>query len=450
MYNKKHSYKNTTTDDLWNALSINSDTNVKSLMDNWTKKTGFPLIELTKNNNNEYELNQSKFSFNENFENQSDWIIPIKYYSKTNNGKIENSKLISNKSNKINEISKNSSDITIFNENSAGFYKIIYPENLLENLINKIKANINIISSEERLGLLSDAYILLKANKISPKYYLNLLTAFVSENNPYIWKYLCGSLRSIDLKLHETVIYKDYFSYISEFLNNVYLERLGTNSEIGWDFENTSLETEQLMKATLLENLSYYQNTDITTKAKTIFDNYHSKNKEKIHPNLKRPLFLAVAYEGKSSNFDKIWELYIESDSQEEKSLYLGSLTQFNNAEKISFLLSQVLSNNIRKHDIASVMLGIANNRIAHDLSWNFLKENWNKIIELCGDGFQVNYVVTLPSRFQSKNSYQEVNNFYKENHLAAASMSIKQTLERIENNITWIDTNLENFKKSL
>ena len=92
-------------------------------------------------------------------------------------------------------------------------------------------------------------------------------------------------------------------------------------------------------------------------------------------------------------------------------------------------------------------MLGIANNKIGHELSWNFLKENWNKIIELCGDGFQVNYVVTLPSRFQTKNSYQEVNNFYKENPLSAASMSIEQTLERIQNNITWIDTNLENFK---
>ena len=450
IYIKEHAYKNTTTDDLWNALSINSDTNVKNLMDNWTKKTGFPLIELTKNDNNEYELNQTKFSFNENFENQSDWIIPIKYYSKTNNEKIENSKLISNKSNKINEISKKPSDITIFNENSAGFYKIIYPENLLKNLISKITANINAIPNEERLGLLSDAYILLKANKISPKYYLNLLTAFVTENNPYIWKYLCGSLRSIDLKLQETMIYKNYFSYISGFLNNVYLERLGTDSEIAWDFKNTTSETEQLTKATLLENLSYYQNKDITTKAKKIFNNYHSGNKEKIHPNLKRPLFLSVAYEGLSSNFDKIWKLYLESDSQEEKSLYLGSLTQFNNLEKISFLLNQVLTNNIRKHDIASVMIGIANNKIGHELSWNFLKENWNKIIELCGDGFQVNYVVTLPSRFQTKNSYQEVNNFYKENPLSAASMSIQQTLERIQNNITWIDTNLENFKKSL
>ena len=134
------------------------------------------------------------------------------------------------------------------------------------------------------------------------------------------------------------------------------------------------------MKATLLENLSYYQNKDITTKATSIFNNYNSENKEKIHPNLKRPLFLAMAYEGNNSDFDKIWKLYLESDSQEEKSLYLGSLTQFNNYEKISYLLNQVLTKNIRKHDIASLMLGIANNKIGHELSWNFLKENWNKI----------------------------------------------------------------------
>ena len=55
-----------------------------------------------------------------------------------------------------------------------------------------------------------------------------------------------------------------------------------------------------------------------------------------------------------------------------------------------------------------------------------------------------------LFSRFQTENLYQEVNNFYKENPLSAASMSIEQTLERIQNNITWIDVNLENFKKSL
>ena len=95
-------------------------------------------------------------------------------------------------------------------------------------------------------------------------------------------------------------------------------------------------------------------------------------------------------------------------------------------------------------------MIGIANNKIGHELSWNFLKENWNKIIELCGDALQVNYVVTLPSIFHTIISYHEVKNFNKVIPLSEASMSIQQTLERIQNNITWIDTNLENFKKSL
>ena len=119
-----------------------------------------------------------------------------------------------------------------------------------------------------------------------------------------------------------------------------------------------------------------------------------------------------------------------------------------NNVSHVN-LVKEVINKAIRIGD-----LEIFPNRAKPLLGWkkvrNFLKENWNKIIELCGDGFQVNYVVTLPSRFQTKNSYQEVNNFYKENPLSAASMSIQQTLERIQNNITWIDTNLENFKKSL
>ena len=171
--------------------------------------------------------------------------------------------LISNKSNTIKEISHKSFDITVFNKNAAGFYKTIYPKTLHNKLISELKKNINTIPSEERLGLLSDTYILLKANKISPEYYLNLLPAFMNENNPYIWKYLCGSLRAIDLKLYETSLYKNYFSYISDLLNNI-------NIKIDWNFDNISSETEQLMKATLLENLSYYQNKDITTKATSV------------------------------------------------------------------------------------------------------------------------------------------------------------------------------------
>lgn len=43
-YLKKYKYKNASTDDLWNELSFTSNKDIKDLMQNWTKQTGYPLI----------------------------------------------------------------------------------------------------------------------------------------------------------------------------------------------------------------------------------------------------------------------------------------------------------------------------------------------------------------------------------------------------------------------
>ena len=43
-YIVKHQYKNTITNDLWDALSKSSNKDIKTLMEQWTTKSGFPLI----------------------------------------------------------------------------------------------------------------------------------------------------------------------------------------------------------------------------------------------------------------------------------------------------------------------------------------------------------------------------------------------------------------------
>ena len=84
------------------------------------------------------------------------------------------------------------------------------------------------------------------------------------------------------------------------------------------------------------------------------------------------------------------------------------------------------------------------------ETSWSYLKENWSKILEISGDGFQLNYIVSLPSNFQTKSKFEEIENYYNENPVDAASMSMNQTLEKIQNNIKWVDINLEKFEKYL
>ena len=436
-YIVKHQYKNTITNDLWDALSNSSNKDIKTLMEQWTTKSGFPLI-LVSEENDKIKISQEKFSYNPENNDQSEWIVPIKYNSLINNTKSKQTHLLETKEDFI-----QNKNITIMNTDSSGFYKTSYSNELFTKISNLLTDNINNFSNEERLGLISDYYTLLKSSKIDPSKYLDLIKTLNKESNPYIWKYICGSLKSIDSKLYNTDLYSKYYSFASEIFNNISID-------LEWNLDKTPLETDQIMIATLIDSACYFGIEDLKNKSSQIFKEISFNSNDKIHPNLKRPLLFSVAYNGESNDFDKIWELYLNSNSQEEKSLYLGSLTQFKNIDKIKFLLNQVTTKNIRKHDIASVLIGVANNNLALPTAWEYLKQNWSKILNISGDGFQLNYIVSLPSYFQSKDKYEEVENYYSENPVDAASMSMNQTLEKIQNNIFWIDFNLKKFKNYL
>ena len=436
-YIVKHQYKNTITNDLWDALSKSSNKDIKTLMEQWTTKSGFPLI-LVSEENEKIKISQEKFSYNPENNDQSEWIVPIKYNSLINNTKSKQTHLLETKEDFI-----QNKNITIMNTDSSGFYKTSYSNKLFSKISNLLTDNINNFSNEERLGLISDYYTLLKSSKIDPSKYLDLIKTLNKESNPYIWKYICGSLKSIDSKLYNTDLYSKYYSFASEIFNNISID-------LEWNLDKIPSETDQIMIATLIDSACYFGIEDLKNKSSQIFKEISLNSNGEIHPNLKRPLLFSIAYNGESNDFDKIWELYLNSNSQEEKSLYLGSLTQFKNIDKIKFLLNQVTTKNIRKHDIASVLIGVANNNLALSTAWEYLKQNWSKILNISGDGFQLNYIVSLPSYFQSKERYEEVENYYSENPVDAASMSMNQTLEKIQNNIFWIDFNLKKFKNYL
>ena len=89
-------YKNTITIDLWNALSKSSNKDIKTLMEQWTTKSGFPLI-LVSEENDKIKISQEKFSYNPENNDQSEWIVPIKYNSLINNTKSKQTHLLETK-----------------------------------------------------------------------------------------------------------------------------------------------------------------------------------------------------------------------------------------------------------------------------------------------------------------------------------------------------------------
>src|SRR5262249_59542938 len=78
-YIAAHKYSNTTTADLWNALSEASNKSVAEIAAGWTEQPGFPLVTVKREAGSKVRLTQERFTVN--FKNAQPllWQIPLTY-----------------------------------------------------------------------------------------------------------------------------------------------------------------------------------------------------------------------------------------------------------------------------------------------------------------------------------------------------------------------------------
>ena len=78
-YIAAHKYSNTTTADLWNALSEASNKSVAEIAAGWTEQPGFPLVTVKREVDSKVRLTQERFTVN--FKNAQPllWQIPLTY-----------------------------------------------------------------------------------------------------------------------------------------------------------------------------------------------------------------------------------------------------------------------------------------------------------------------------------------------------------------------------------
>src|SRR5262249_22683578 len=78
-YINAHKYSNTTTADLWNALSEASNKPVGEIAPGWTEQPGLPVVNVKREADGKIRLTQERFTVN--FKNATPllWNIPLTY-----------------------------------------------------------------------------------------------------------------------------------------------------------------------------------------------------------------------------------------------------------------------------------------------------------------------------------------------------------------------------------
>ena len=199
-YLEKFKYKNATTENLWNELNQASNKDVKSLMRNWTQKTGYPLVsvcittpksfrkkhihfiskvinikkvskKINDNGHTILELKQQRFLKNpEEFNLSTDntiWSVPITIMTKSSFPRVFKDILLTEQYKTIDLGTLCTNELVYLNVNNVGFYRVKYSKDMFELLLNEFNESTTPIgTSLDKFGLIYDTFAMVKQTRL--------------------------------------------------------------------------------------------------------------------------------------------------------------------------------------------------------------------------------------------------------------------------------------------
>ncbi|KAJ5874451.1 Small GTPase superfamily [Penicillium soppii] len=369
-YLKSHAYGNATTNDLWSALSKASGQDVHSFMDPWIRKIGFPVVTVAEEPG-QITVKQNRFLSTGDVkleEDETKWWIPLGIKSGPQLATVD-TRALTAKSDTVPGIGENS--FYKINKDLSGFYRTNYPPLHLA----KLGKSLDLLSTEDKIGLLGDASALAVSGEGTTPALLALLEGFKDETNYLVWSQVSASLANL----------KSVFSQnekVADGLKNFTLKLATPAAErIGWEFQpNEDYLVVQLRKL-LIAMTCKAGHEGFVEEAKRRFSLWATgKDINAIHTNLRSVIFGVNVSEGGRKEFDAVKGEYLRTDSVDGKEICLSALGRTKNAALVKEYLDFVFSDKVAIQDIHSGAVSLAANSKVRHLLWQYIKENWDSV----------------------------------------------------------------------
>ncbi|MCA9344892.1 M1 family metallopeptidase [Candidatus Saccharibacteria bacterium] len=421
-YLLKHSYKNTDTTDLWEALEEVSGKPVAKFMNAWTSTEGYPVVKADITNK-KVQLSQQRFVLNPTHKTKSgNWPIPMLTNAKNQPDIFDKQKM-----------QLTGQDFSGFrlNADSSGFYRTIYNASHLQTLASQIKSGH--FSPLSRLSLLADISECAKAGLIETTEVLQFMKAYVNEEDNAVWDIMAGVIGGIRSLIADDQLREDMKPYIRQLVS----KELG---RLGLEKNPKDSYFDQLLRPTIVGLAALADEPEVVNYLLGKFDN--TKPKEltiEIDPDLRSAVFSAVARRGKSSDFDKLVKMHNKSSFSEERLNLCMAICSFKDTKLIDKALNMIVSPEVRLQDVSYWIAYCFSNRNGHDLTWEWLKTNWEWLKTNLGADLAFYRMPIYSARGVSDESFaKEYKKFFSSKLSASFDRPYKQGHEMIEWQSAW------------
>ena len=404
-YLRKHSYANTITTDLWDALEETSGQPVRNLMNTWILQGGHPLVTLENGT-----ISQQPFSYGAPKGASaigSSWIVPV--LTRSLSGGSTSRHLLAGE-----PVGVSDEAPVVLNAGGSGVFRSRYGAAELLAL----SSHIDELEELERATLLADGWASLFAGQITWDSFIAIAKGLGEQNEPNPW----GTVATA-------------FNYARRVLKGEQLEKLTQSAReifepqferLGWDAVKGEDELTPQLRAIVIGALGITgRDESIRAVAIRRFD------ANTLDGDIARTILAIVADQNRSGDYETFLDRYRNANNPQIEQRYLWGLADFSD-EKIALDAAEKCFTEFRSQD-APIVLGIlTRNASTGPAVWRYIVSRWDEALEKFPSSSQSRLALGVPMFISDEVFADVVEQFHTSHPLAGDQRTVEQQLERM------------------
>ncbi len=415
-YIAAHKYSNTTTADLWNALSEASKKPVGEIAAGWTEQPGFPVVNVKREAGRKVQLTQERFTVNYQNAPSLLWKIPLTYSVV---GEPPATLLMTGKTAVLENIPEDRA--LKVNVNGAGNYRVEYDAPSWKLLLEALQK----LDVEDRVNLLSDAWAMVYAGREPISLYFGLVEKLPPSTNLAECEQIIDVLDFVNHLLIGTPQHEKFQHYARSLLQPTF-------DALGWEPKAGEPPSAGRLRASLISTLGDLNDPEIIAGCRARFETYLT-DATSLAPDL-RPAILAVV--GRYAN-EKTWnelhELGLKTSSIEQKQNYYNALAEAIDPKLIRKTLPIALTDELPTSRALFLVARVARDSGHPEIAWEFAAANMETLLAKTDAAGTNRYAPSLFTFFTDNSRAAELKTYAKTNLPPATAREVAKAVDEIQ-----------------
>jgi aminopeptidase N len=415
-YIAAHKFSNSTTADLWDALSEASKKPVGEVAAGWTVQPGFPVVRVKREAGGKVRLTQERFTVNFKNAPPLEWKIPLTY------SVIKEAPATLLMTSKTDILENIPADRALkLNVNGAGNYRVEYDEPSWTLLLQALPK----LGTADRVNLLSDAWALVQADRAPVSLYLGLVEKLPSSADLAEREQIINVLDFINRLLLGSPEHEKFQGYARSLLRPTF-------EMLGWEPKEGEPPAAASLRASLISALGDLNDPGIIAGCRERFKKYLA-NPGSLPPDLRSSVFSVIGRYADEKTWTKLHELGLKTTSIEEKQNYYEALACATDPKLVKKTLAIALTDELPTSRATFLVSRVARDTGHPDIAWDFARANMKALLAKVDAAGANRYASSLFTFFSDDSRANELKTYAKNNLSPTSAPDLAKVIDEIQ-----------------